>query len=495
MSALWNNKDEGCFMEMSRFVAATALASLVVSPLSAKNLHNGPEYLSATRVSYFLPKTRVTLTLSLVLRNCGQMYDPTGKKIAKLNSSDLDSPQVAASLTVAASGVADRSARYDFSASNLQSWRVKRNLDLTLNDNGTLAGLNSTSTDQTASIFGSVLKFVASIVVPLAAEGAVSPYQCNKDSAAADLEARTLEARIAALRDKMLTTDKADSTKWKDDLGLIDTLATRVGTLRTGQLLVTVTKDLKLGEATTASPLLFESPDLDKWFDPPTAARLKVINAGRAPAEQVDASKAADLYPDWFHFSYMLKRKRPVTFAAGVTDPAAGDKGWTNSLTTLPENDGASAGTGCPDDDRCERTLVFRRPVDATLAIYGEGFVQQDKTVPMIVLDVPVGQWGTLSYLSLDAKLLSNRTVNLTMDAFGRVKTMTWQTEAKGQTLAGALGGAADSMGNVRKAIAGKTDVQREADQVTELDTQRKLNALLACREVLNAGGFTCPGT
>jgi hypothetical protein len=415
---------------------------------------------SAAGITYYLPKTKAVLTANLVLRSCGY------------------APSAAPTVVVVATGEADDRA-FSIYGPTLQSWRLKRDLDITLSDANTISSINSSVSDRTASIVGGVIKFVASLIVPLSGSTAAptSAYRCNDETRRAVAEADALESKIRDLRAGIPAQKAADV---KTTIELIDALAGRVAALRTGPLLLTMTKPLDLSRPVSDQAIAFTAADFKKWFELPVQTDRATIVAARQnypglDDPQIDRQLREHL-PN-FKLTYTLQ---PVaTFA---TPPSA-------------EASAALLAAGCPGDTACQKTLVFREPVPAKLTVRAvEGFV--DLPDPKVFeATIPVGQWGTPSYLSLGTKVLQSRTVNLTFDAFGHKKTFGWKSESKGETLAGGLGTAADSVGSFRKAFADKSEVERDTALLTALKTKKELNALLACSEAIAAGGYTCPGT
>ncbi|ATI80631.1 hypothetical protein [Sphingobium yanoikuyae] len=416
---------------------------------------------SAAGITYYLPKTKITMTASLVLKSCDYF------------------PEASPTIVVAAVAEADDKP-FSISGPNLQSWRLKRDLNITLADNGTISAINSTVSDRTASIVGGVVKFAASIVNPLSGptKAPTSAYQCNTATQQAIAEVKTLEGKIKDLRAALARQKPAEI---KDSIATIDALAARIAALRTGPLMLTVTKDLDLTQTWNAKAIDITTAELEKWFELPNKTDPARIAAARGNYPgQDDASIDA-----------ILRNNIPAFRLTYTLQPGAGAPAAPTSAASK-----AKVEEGCPEDKSCEKTLVFREPVIAHLTINAvDGFSELAGNNKVYEGDLPIAQWGMPTFLSLGTKLLQTRTVDLTFDGFGRKKSFNWKSESKGETLAGALGTAADSVGSFRKALADKTETERNAALVTDLETKKKLNALLACKELLDAGGFTCPGT
>jgi hypothetical protein len=442
-------------------VAAALSASFIgfVSPIAAAEPEAASNQ-SAAGITYYLPKTKATLSASLVLKSCG--FAPTA------------APTIA---VVAAAEADDRA--YSISGPTLQSWRLKRDLDITLSDANTISAVNSTVSDRTASIVGGVVKFVASLIVPLSGSGdaPISAYRCNDKTKAAIAEVAELEKKILALRAGIAAQKPADA---KTSIEIIDALAARIAALRTGPLLLAMTKDLDLSKPVTDQPIELTAAELRKWFELPRVtdpALIAAARAGNPGLTDTQIDEALRSRPPRFKLTYSLQPAKVMAPPPSAATAAA------------------ALEAGCPGDQACERTLVFREPVMAKLTVYAvEGFVDLPDS-KVFDASIPLAQWGRPSYLSLGTKVLQTRSVNLTFDGFGRKKSFGWKSEAKAEALAGALGTAADSVGSYRKAFAEKTDAERDAALVTALETKKKLNALLACSEILEAGGYTCPGT
>jgi hypothetical protein len=449
--------------DMRKWMMSTAALSVALvqpSPALAAQEPVVATNQSAAGITYYLPRTKATLTANLVLKSCD--YVPTA------------APTVA----VVAAAEADDKA-YSISGPTLQSWRLKRDLDITLSDANTISAINSTVSDRTASIIGGVVKFVASLIVPLSGGSAAptSAYRCNAKTKAAIAEVSALEEKILELRGGIAAQKPADV---KTSIEIIDALAARIAALRTGPLLLTMTKELDLSKPVADQPIELSAADLRKWFELPVQTDPAVLAAARVnypgmSDPQIDQELRSR--PPNFRMTYSLQPVKPPAAAPSATAAAA------------------ALAAGCPGDQGCQKTLVFREPVMAKLTVHAFGsFVDlPDKKVFEAI--IPVGQWGMPSYLSMGTKVLQTRSVNLTFDGFGRKKSFGWKSEAKGEALATGLGTVADSVGSYRKAFAEKSETERDAALVTALETKKKLNALLACSEILDAGGYTCPGT
>jgi len=437
-----------------------------MEPVSAaSNDQSGnPKNKSAASIKYYLPKTNASLTANLVLRECGPI------------------PKAKPTLVVATTAGADKEAVFAISGPTLSSWRVKQDLTIKLHDTGTISSINSTVEDRTGSIFGGLLKFVASIFLPVKSEEEfpVSGYICNGKTQAAIDEVKTLEKKIAELR---VSIPNQSAAEVKAAVEAINVLAQRIAALRTGPLRLEYKAkiDLSAPTGTERRDISPKEGNLSKWFEKPKVIDEKIVAAakkGMSPGltnPEIE-EKLKETLPA-FKLNYTL---------SAVTKSESN----RNTETAKSEVD-----LGCPQDVDCDRSLVFREPVMARLTINGPaGWVGISPDGKLYEATIPIAQWGELSFLRLSAKVLQKRTVDLAFDKFGRKTSFAWKSEAKGDTLAGALGGASETVTAIRTGLKGKTDAEKDAALATELETQQKLNKFLACQEILDAGGFACPG-
>jgi hypothetical protein len=107
---------------------------------------------------------------------------------------------------------------------------------------------------------------------------------------------------------------------------------------------------------------------------------------------------------------------------------------------------------------------------------------------------MPVAQWLAPTKLCVDVGFGESRMVVLAFDPYGRTKDMNWSSEATAATVTAAFAGSVDSVAGLVTTLRGPSDLAKQKAQIDELETQLKLNQLLACRAVIEAGGFDCDG-
>ena len=412
------------------------LQGCVIEPKSASSAE------AFQTVHYRLPKSAISATLSLTLEDC------------------RSGPKVSGDVTLAAAAGAS-SQQFALTTAQLQSATVKRSLNITLQDTGTIATIDSATEDRTSAIIGNALKIVAGIAgaVAGAPAGGAPPLTqpqiptlvCNDATMTALRRLAILDAALDALRSG---PGSADPKEVEQRSKTIATLEGERGVLRSGPLHMEVTAKL----------------DLDKLQPDPNGWRLS------AP---LDADALGPLVSAWLRAGQEL----------GVN---------ANWLVQLPRGRQVLQ-AGAQPVDQCYPALVrvsgicFVRPVDATISatLTSSELLTDDGTMEASASEqLPVPQWGTLQILPLSVGFGGNRELSMTLDKFGNVSEMKWTSEARAETITAGLAGVADQASTLS---AAHTTLAAQKAEIDQLTTWQQLNKLRACKEVLAHGGYTCP--
>ena len=61
-----------------------------------------------------------------------------------------------------------------------------------------------------------------------------------------------------------------------------------------------------------------------------------------------------------------------------------------------------------------------------------------------------------------------------------------------GATVAGSFAGASGAAAGILTTLQGPSDLDKMKKEIDALETQQKLNSLLACKAIIEAGGYKC---
>ena len=111
--------------------------------------------------------------------------------------------------------------------------------------------------------------------------------------------------------------------------------------------------------------------------------------------------------------------------------------------------------------------------------------LEAKKTLPLAQLEDP-------AELCLDVGFGESRTVGLKFDKFGQVTEFNFASEATGAAVAASLAGTATNASGILTTLRGASDLDKQKSEIDKLETQQKLNKLLACQAIIDAGGFDC---
>jgi hypothetical protein len=387
--------------------------------------------LSAASIDYRLPRTDAQYQLALTLKECREAGFTVDAELA----------------VVAIAGAQADVRRIPGAA--LASARIKRGLQITVSDAGVVTGINSSNSDQTPAIIGNALK-IAATLAGVAAVGRDGPLglKCRPEIVNATERGKVVESQIAHLREKLAKagTNSRPTAKELKMVREVNILARELASLRIGLLRVEVKGPIKLDGPKTNEALNVDIEPFKKWFDPENSNLVVGI-------------------PRYFGLQWT------ATAAAA------------NILALAPASDKKLRA--------CKLSVELPQTQSVTLTVSGIGESLRSLTAEEAL---PVAQWLAPAKLCLDVGFGESRTVVLAFDSYGRTKDMNWSTEATAATVSTAFGGSIDSVAGLVTTLRGPSDLAKQKAQIDDLETQLKLNQLLACRAVIDAGGFDCDG-
>jgi hypothetical protein len=379
----------------------------------------------ADSIEYALADTRVKVNLDLVLEQC-----PGAAGEARLTPT----------LTLAA--VSSAGPAFRIGGAELRSWLKKRDLTLTLHENGTLKSVGASTQDRTASVVGNVFKLATSLVtLGVLGLDAGNPT-CRPEIVAATRGMARLKQALADQQEALAAASAPDRIKAIRDA--IDGLAARIADLRTGPLRLALSATVAAPPAPGPVPVRWNDAAFEKWFgtwSPVVAGKLAMVAA----------------------------------FAAAGSPPPV--------LPVESDPPPRCRSGPCP-------AIAIREPVAGTVAVAPAnpawpGFGDATAKIPLAV-----GQWGGLSYFPLTAGLGQTRSMKLELDPFGRKTSLGLNSEARAEAITGGLVGITDAAAAFSTATS---DVKQQQARIAELETRQKYNKLMRCEAIIEAGGFTCP--
>lgn len=229
-----------------------------------------PETVDVAVVRYYMPRTVVTATATLRLRDCAK-------------------PDASVDLVLSARAEADTGTPYTFDPTRLSSWRQSRDFSVTVNPNGTLAGFNSASEDKTGAIIGNILKSVVSFAGLFSAAGTPSD-KCNAATADALRRVSVIRKQLAKLRP--LAWKDTDPLPGEKDRALAESLAAELAAIESGALTTVIVTDLVLPAAAGDISVAWPTAPLRKWFSPvEIPASLQAIQLRVAGSPPVRTSR------------------------------------------------------------------------------------------------------------------------------------------------------------------------------------------------------------
>ena len=390
-------------------------------------------------ISYRMPHTDAAVTLALTLADC------TPDKVT-LGEADLG--------VAAVEGA--RPELWTLEGSALSSVRLKRSLTINTSDNGVLTGVNSTTTDRTPAIVGNVVKTAATLaplLMTLTESGHLPRASlCGQQVQDALARASLLNTEIGKARWQL--SHESDFAKGQALRKTINAYAVELAGLKTGILRVESGAALGLTDKPqnaappvfADTPLVLDPGPFEKWFGPGDhASQIAGLFGLKATAEIVSDAKG---------------------LSSVAADPAklraCGLKMWVPT------------------------SIAVNITVTGTGRAFGGAIGKLEKSQRL-----PVSQWSDPADLCLDAGFGEDRTVNLSFDRFGRTTSLTWSSEASGETISGAVAGMAPDIASIAGTLHPTTVAQQKAE-IEALQTQQQVNQLRACKAILDAGGYDC---
>lgn len=399
----------------------------------------------ARRIEYNLVETQAKLLFTFDLFKC------EGNEI-----------RVTPTAQLITSAAADKSKIYAVDISNLDNSLTERDLTITLYEHGAIKTVNSSTSDKTFALIGNILK-TATILAGGFSPGEIPDKSstkgvaCTPDIDKALTHRNELVARVNELRTQLNSIDIDEAESMKQT---IDLYATEIARLNTDVFRITLEKKVDLSNPNISVPqsIAWKESDFKKW-----------------------TSSTDDTVVDGISFDVALT----------LVDPTAGST--TSNSTSLNPTD-------CPNDTGCLKTLVFREPLDVKLGVHPTGRFIVDKNgggMPkeksIFEQTIPVSQWGHRSFVPLDASLGSTTTVSISLDAYGRKSSFGWKSNARANAIFEGVSSGLEQYSKLQTVREGKSEFDLAAEKLKELETYKKLNELLDCEQIINAGGFQCP--
>ena len=406
--------------------AFAALALGTAQPAAAK---------ARPEISYYLPRTAVSVTVTMTLLSCP--------------AAPGEQPKIDTQWTVTATGQADpkQLVRVDVSSGFL----AKRSNAFEFYPNGTLAQFNGSSEGQGGAFIGSVLKAVGAVApllnagrggtwgntIPPAIDSANRLY-CGQDALdTLDLLGKT-KAEIRALEDKVLQGSATSA-----DLDLLERRRA---------------KRAAIVEALTIEETAQFKPDSRGEIQGEVANWIGFVSG-------------AGLLEDWFTNnpsqggSIVFDRAKVTGLGGfGVTiNPAD-----LALARTLPQS-------AVVDQSKPQRSLLYRLPVMAKVVVTDLNCAGP-KCIKELELDapLPIGQWGVVRELPVgNAGIFGSRQASASFDQFGTPMKLSFGSDS-----------GATSIGTTIEAAAGTANAFADAEttslerQVKKQELQNKLREL-----------------
>lgn len=408
--------------------------------------------LTGGSMQYRLPRTDAVPTLTLTLKDCTTLAIDAELKIA---------PKPGAQASV-----------YEIKGEQLASARIKRSLKLVTNAGGVLTGINAGVSERSPQIAANYLKLAAQ-VLPLLLSDTNVPLRCNPATEAAADRAKVIRGQIDHLRRLLVIegttppTPNGPSALARERMKDLLDLTTELGALD-GILTIDVPGEITLPDAAPSGV------DLEKAKNDFASAE-----AGRSvtPAETFGVKLSQTPFQKWFGPGAdvnALAKAFSLQWRAIPVDRTP--LGLTRNLVNRGLRE-------------CRVAMATPRAAEVQILVWGTGTI----TSPIKKkITTYVGQWSPPGELCLDAGFGESRAIELAFDDFGRTTTYGWSSEATAESISGAVGGAAADIGAVAKGFRGPTELEMKKAEIDELETNAKLNALRACRDIRAAGGI-CP--
>lgn len=420
----------------------------------------------AASIYYRMPETKAHATLTLVLQECGS------------------SPSIKSDLALTFSGAAGNKI-YKINGSKLSSALIARNLTVELDADGAIKSINSVNADKTADVIKNALSIATTV-----AKLEVASVSCSKDTLGNFEAVEKLKAKISAARAKLAEPEPAPKPvpTQPSDATSASVKATRAKT--------TAATTPSTGQTPASAN---DMPDRDK------ADVTKQINAwakevARIKNDELTITLEADLDlskpPGTVDFEYGKIAKKWLT---GID--AKKDFGVTWSSVEITPT-GAAVTTATKKKCSREILLPASQFVKFTLSLAGERYPRKEKEPfqpagakpeeKTLEEFAPVAQWSKPEPLCLDANFGEKTDLQLTFDDFGRKTKFVWASGARAEEVSSGASTVVTGVSGYLGATKEPSAVATQKSQIEALETKQKLNKLLACQAIIDAGGYDC---
>jgi hypothetical protein len=389
---------------------------------------------SGARVAYHLPRTDASIAMDLTLTSCG--------------------PQITAEASVRVLPVAGaQDETFEVSGADLASAHIKRELTLSVRQDGVIVGINTSNEDQTPEIVGNIIKTAATVVPIVAAArlGREAPpppaLMCKDEVEAAVLRRNWLIREIQRLR----TALGSVNAPRPDLVRQISRLATEQGDLEERVLhSVSFSAPITLTAGQAGGSVPFDYGDAAKWF------KIDTANRTTAPAS----------LDRLFGMDWVREIKPPV----GIKPQP------------LPPRRRGLA--------RCKFGIAVPAVREVEVKVTPQGTALPANAHASNVL--AAAQFEDPATLCLSAGFGESRSVKLDFDEYGRSTAFTWTSSARAATISGAVAGYAGDLGTIYGTLEGPGRTAKQKTEIERLETQQRLNELRRCKAIIEAGGFDC---
>lgn len=409
----------------------TAIAFLLSLGLSACAT---TEPYGAAGIDYRLPRTDAAVAASYTLTSCDDFSVDADVSLA---------PQAGAQEAV-----------YHLSGRDLASARIKRDVKISLTEDGVIAAVNASNEDKTPEIIGNVIKTVGALApvvlgTPLRdrdGQGTAPRLHCKQEVADALSRSKWLGGEIRRLRASLVAQPSNSSL-----VKALNRAAKERAALKDGILKVDTTGSIELNPGTSAGAVEIDDwTPFTKWFDAPADSN----QLGAALIDNYGLSWTARLAeaPPQIAQPQLPAPKsvRPCHFAMAVPAVAVVDVDVKKYGSALPDG------------------LEVKKSISAA-------------------------QWADPEKLCLDVGFGESRTVALNFDKYGRTTEFGWGSEATAATVSGAIAGYASDVAGIATALQGRKLAKMKAE-IDEIETEQKLSELHKCKMVREAGGDCASG-
>ena len=431
------------------FIGVVISTSCFVAGCASSGNSNKPAPRAADTVfiEYRLPQLEMELAATYQLRACKrEIVD------AKTKTTFTVKTEIVASPKISVQGVP--AYRFYPGQVSARNSKVDNNLTVKLFENGTINKINSEVTDQTGSIIGNIFKIATNILTlgfgvfaDLGAMAATADPICNVATVAKLAQADELVARIKQLKTELNTKLKttAPSAAFTKEINAFKTtiasLESQLTELRTSHLTLKKTYKISaadLGQSHFVSPTI---DDLKKWLI----------------EDQIDDVEA-------------------IVMSAWVKQGwQAPPEGTTHRLLMTElrfEYEGSVVAAPSSSEPY---QIVLRTPVTSQFEICEHACRKTDGspsgTKRQARGSVQIPQWGSTRQLDFTVRKFEKRTLNLTLNAAGSTKDLTWNKPSKTARAVESIASASTEA----KTFAETVVYGRETAEIKALETETKL--------------------